>query len=482
MQKLLRFHFLLLLLIYPLFPVHAQKIWSPAEIRQDLLQVKRLLETYYPGIYHYEDTSSFHARLEHLSPQDSLGILGAYQRITALVAGVKDLHLSVGLPAKLLENEPRFLPLVLRKFGDNFYVHLNASRDSTYIRGTRVHSLNGIPLLEDYRRFQNLYGADNDNPYSKSYYAEKNFGGYYARWYGFVDSTRILYTLPGQDQESEKPLVFQSAKENSAVLAKRYKGFLRKNFDYKIIDSTSRTSLLDITSFRSPKRRLLFSENKYKKDLKRKFKQIQSDSTTHLILDLRGNGGGAVVNVQRLLSYLLEKPFHLYDSVSITRAGFRKEFKPYLGLTGLAGRMYLNKKNENAYFRSYSSQKRRIKPNKKYRYSGELYVLMDGGSYSATTFTISLLKNQERGIFVGTPPGGADWGSFAGRVYSTKLKQTKLKINIPLMTLVHNTEGKNRDSFVVLPDYHVEQNLEDFINRRDTVLEFVKSTIRNEGN
>lgn len=482
MEKKLRLLFLLGLVFCPFLPVNAQKKWSPAEIEEDLQEVKQRLEKYYPGLYHYEDAAAFQARLAYLVPKDSLDILEAYQRISALVAGVKDLHLAVALPAKLLDNEPRYLPLILRKFNNEFYVHLNTSADSSLVRGSRIIGINNIPPLEDYERFQHLYGADNDNPFSKQYYAERNFGGFYARWYGFLDTARITYSLPGQTGLLEKTVRFQTAKENAETAGKRYKGFLRKNFDYRIADSSARAAVLDLTTFRGPKSALSFSENKYKKELKRKFKQISQDNVSHLILDLRGNGGGAVVNVQRLLSYLLPEPFHLYDSVSITRAGFKKEFKPYLGVTGLIGRMYLNKKDENAYYRIYSAQKRKNKPAKKYRYSGQLYVLMDGGSYSATTFTISLLKNRDRGIFVGTPPGGADWGSFAGRAYRAKLKHTKLRINVPLMTLVHNTEGKDRTSFVVPPDYHVEQSWEDFIQRRDTVLEFVKSKIRNERN
>lgn len=482
MQKILRLLILLVLALKPIFSVNAQKKWSPTEIKEDLLQVQRVLEKYYPGLYYYEHTEAFQDRLAYLIPKDSLDILGAYQRISALVAGVKDLHLSVSLPAKLLEKEPRYLPLILRRFDQNFYVHLNSSRDSAFVRGTRVNALNGIPVFEDFQRFQNLYGADNDNVYSKNFYAERNFGGYYARWYGFVDSVNISYTLPGQIHPQVKKLEFQSAKDNSAYLGKRYKNFLRKNFDYRITDSTAGVAVLDITTFRGPKSWLSFSENKYKKELKRKFKQVHSDSTKHLILDLRGNGGGAVVNVQRLLSYLLSEPFNLYDSVSISRAGFRKEFKPYLGFSALLGRMYLNNRDDNTYYRRYSSQKPKNKPAGKYGYTGKLYILMDGGSYSATTFTISLLKNRERGIFVGTPPGGADWGSFAGRTYSAKLKHTKLKLNVPLMTLVHNSIGKQRDTFVVEPDYHVEQSFEDFILRKDSALEFVKNIIKHEGN
>lgn len=78
--------------------------------------------------------------------------------------------------------------------------------------------------------------------------------------------------------------------------------------------------------------------------LKSRFKQIEKDSIQSLILDMRGNGGGAIVNVKRLLQCVLQEPFQLYDSISVTKNGFKKVFKPYLGITTIAGRAYLNKR------------------------------------------------------------------------------------------------------------------------------------------
>lgn len=474
---------LLFILFFHLFSsAGAQKILSPGEFNADLEQLHRLLVKFYPGLYYYETPGQFSRRMDSLRSDDTLSIPEAYKRLALLTSEIQDLHLSTGLPPRYFGKEPKVLPLILRRFGDDFYVHYNQSEDSTLVRGTRIVSVDGTPPLLDFYRFRTLYGADLGNIYSKNYYAERNFSGLYTRWYGKRDSVEIGYHLPKDPETHTETLKFLPARLAMANVNKRYKNVLRKNFDLHITDSLSRTAQLDITSFRGKKSFLNFTENKFRKNLKRSFKRIQSDSVQNLILDLRGNGGGAVVNVHRLVSYLVPEPFRIYDTVYITRAGFRKVFKPYLGIPALAGRIYLNKKNENGYYRSYISEKKKFKPVQKYGYRNRLFVLMDGGSYSATTFTISLLKNQSRGIFVGTPPGGANWGSFAGQFYSAKLSRSGIRVNLPLMKLVHSTEGLQHENFFVQPDFYVQQGFDDFLKRKDTPVEFIKQMIVNERN
>lgn len=482
MQIILRAGRISVLLFFLFYSAGAQKKISPREFNDDLEQLHRLLVKYYPGLYYYETAEQFSLRMDSLGTNDSLTVLEAYRRLALLTSEMQDLHLATGLPNRFFGKETRVFPLILRKFGEDFYIHYNQSEDSTLVRGTRILAIDGTPPLSDFYRFRTLYGADFGNPYSKNYYAERNFPGLYTRWYGKQDSVQLQYLLPQDSIQQVETLKYLPAKEAVSNLTKRYKNVLRKNFDLELTDSLSHTAKLDITTFRGRKSWLEFTENKFRKQLKRSFKQIRSDSIQNLILDLRGNGGGAVVNVNRLISYLVPEPFRIYDTVFISRAGFRKVFKPYLGIPALAGRLFLNRKMENGYYRSYVTEKKKFRPAGKYAYANRLFVLMDGGSYSATTFTISLLRNHDRGIFVGTPPGGANWGSFAGQFYSAKLSNSGIRVNVPLMKLVHSTEGLKHEDFFVQPDYYVEQSFEDFLRRKDTPVEFIKQLIVHERN
>lgn len=455
---------------------NAQQVLSAKEYNADIDELIVKLKKHYSGIYYYESPEDFEDRIKsyYLAEGDSISVLKAYQQIAELVAGHQDLHIAAYLPKKYFNKHTKVFPLILRKFDDEFYVAYNQSGDSTLRRGDRVLSIDGISPLIDYNNFRTLYGADFNNPYSKNYYAVNRFGTYYARWYDIKDSIEVVSHRNRFAPIDRTVLLFPEPKAALDTTKARYKDAFRKNFDYKIIDSANHTGHLDITSFVGNRKILNINDVKFKKDLKRTFKTIEEDSIQNLVLDLRGNGGGNIVNVKRLLNYLLEEPYDFYDTISVSKQNFNKIFKPYLVLPYLGGRIYFPKKSGEEYYRTQLANNRNHRP--KHNYQNNLIVLMDGGSYSATTFTISLLKDKNRATFVGTQPGGASWGSFAGMFYNTKLSNSKIGLRIPQMKIVHSQ--KANEDFFVQPDYYVGQSFEDFLKREDTLIEFVKELVK----
>lgn len=471
--------FLAFLFIFtiPFFALSQKKIHSD-KFREDVLYIHNQLLKYYPGLYHYETKEEFAKRLLQTleTTNDSISILEAYKKIAYLIEGIKDQHLAVYLPKNYFPKNIKILPLLMKRFDEDFYLVYNQSKDTALVRGTKILEINGVKPIEDFYRFQHLMPADNNNPTAKNYVSESAFRALYNRWYGPLDSVNIQYILPDSNIKKDTVLHFLHADSAGKVLASRYKANLRKNLGYTQIDSLSHTGVLDITSFRGPKSFLRFTEKKFKKGLQKAFTQIEQDSIQNLILDLRGNGGGAIVNVQNLVSYLSQEPFKLYDSVYLKKAAFNSIFKPYLVLPWITGKLVYNKRNDTGYYRNYSQAE--IKPKKKHNYRNRLFVLMDGGTYSASTFTISLLKNMDRAIFVGTPPGGANWGSFAGFNKNSKLPNSKLQLRIPLMQLVHDSTNLNHRDFVVLPDYNVQRSFKDMIKNTDTQIQFIKNMVK----
>lgn len=458
------------------FSFSQKKISTPA-LKADLDLVKKTLIKHHLGFGYYEDTITFNSNIEKILQNypDSISQRQAYIEITELIASIEDLHTSTRAPKNFSSKKPITLPLILRKFDQYFFVHYNISTDSTILRTAEISKIENMPVWDLYQDFRKMYGTDNNNPVSKDYYAERAFSRYLYAQYGQTDSTLITFKNP-------KDSVFRSiyvknitSKESLKILKSRYKNATRQNLGYQVVDSTRHIAKLDITSFMEKKGKFDFNQRGFKIKLKSAFKKAESQKIEHLIVDLRANGGGYIPNVGRLTSYVAKEPYALTDSMIFKPKSYFKIFTPLTIFGPVVGRiMFKKQKNGNYFF----TKKKYKKPASKHHFDGKLYVIMDGGSYSATTFTIGLWRDMNLATFVGSQPGGANWGSFAGTWKLVKLPNTKSYVRVPLFKIVHNQPNKTTQSFFVQPDFEVDQSFSDFENRKDTQLEFILNLIK----
>lgn len=459
----------------------AQKTISKEKFTKDLASTKKNLEKYHFGLYYYENKEDFENRYADIIKNlpEKLSVLEAYRLMNQFTGGIKDLHTATLLPKNFIAKKDRkTIPLTFRKIGDKFYLHFNMSSDSTIIRGLEVLSIDEVPINQDFEAFQKLWGTDNGNESSKKYYGERLFTRNYNYIYGIKDSVKVEFKNTKNDSLFTKKIGLESAKNSTKALNQRYKNVSRKNLSFKILDSLQHIAYMDVLSFKEKGNRFDFPQHRFKKMMKRNFKTIEKNEIEHLIIDFRFNGGGLINNISRLTKYVAPEPFTLIDSTLMKKAAFNQIFQPYSIIPYIIGRTIFKKTNADTFVRT-SLGKKKIKLAKKYHYDKKIYVLMDGGSYSATTFTIGLWKDMNRATFIGMRPGGANWGSFAGQWKDVKLPNSKLKIHIPLMKIVHAQPNKTTTSFFVEPDYYVEQSLEEFLKRKDAQLNFALDLIKN---
>ena len=117
------------------------------------------------------------------------------------------------------------------------------------------------------------------------------------------------------------------------------------------------------------------------------------------------------------------------------------------------------------------------KPN---NFKGKVYVLINGGSFSATCILSSNLKGSKRAFFVGEETGGAYNGSVAGVIPTFTLPHSKLQLSFGLMRIQphYKTDIEGRGIF---PDIEIKPTLEDRINGRDPELQWVLDDIEKQG-
>lgn len=153
-----------------------------------------------------------------------------------------------------------------------------------------------------------------------------------------------------------------------------------------------------------------------------------------MILDLRGNGGGYVVTLEKLAGYFFDKDTKIADLKA------RKPMKPQLAKTA----------GSNVY-------------------KGKVIVLVDASSGSAAEIFARLMQIEKRGIVLGDVSAGAvmqskyqGFDAGAGTVINYGMNLTRADVIM--------TDGKSLEHVGVQPDELILPTGEDLAKRRDPVL------------
>ena len=110
-------------------------------------------------------------------------------------------------------------------------------------------------------------------------------------------------------------------------------------------------------------------------------------------------------------------------------------------------------------------------------FRGNVYVLMNGYSASATGEFIGHLKNIDRAIFIGEEAGGNPVIFTGGQSLPVDLPHTHITGIIPLSLNEMNVKLKNTGHGVT-PDYEVKPSITDILQERDVQMEFVIKLIQ----
>jgi C-terminal processing protease CtpA/Prc len=118
-------------------------------------------------------------------------------------------------------------------------------------------------------------------------------------------------------------------------------------------------------------------------------------------------------------------------------------------------------------------------PKQKHHFKGKVYVLINGGSFSASALVSAYLKYKQKAVFIGEETGGAKEGCNAGVTPYYVLPHTKVKLRMPAFRIVHDVSpwisGRG-----IMPDYEVEYGIKDIFAKKDLELIKVKELLKIE--
>ncbi|WNH10908.1 S41 family peptidase [Thalassobellus suaedae] len=488
------------------------------DLRSDVDKVYNQLKRHHPKLYQYTSKEDLDFKFDSLktSIKSPINSREFYKKLSPVVRFVRQGHISVGsVNKRFTRKERKLLKKKKFQFYDLDFEYLNQKlwvtnvreEDSTLV-GCEVFKIEDDLATDLVKLYKKRFASDGYNQTLYNRYVGKGFPYFYYKDKGFLDSLTLTFKLKDslfnrtfkripkdkeQVKSAKKRKLTKIEKKNNRIAAKekhkndRKYGFIKKDKSY-----TRNFKFLEVDPTVGYMKIKAFGNRNYKKFYKESFAKLDSAKTKNLILDLRDNVGGRISEVDYLYAYLTDKNYKLIEESEVVNR------LPYLSflmsdaspnalkiVSGLFSpfivihNLIKTKKRDGRFY--YNLRFSKEKAPKSMHYSGNLYVLINGNSFSASSLISTHLKTNKRVVFVGEETGGAYNGCVAGIYKIYEMPTSKLKIRMGLMQ-VETSYKQNPDGYGVKPDVKILPTIKDRNLKKDPELEWVLANIKKKKN
>jgi Peptidase family S41 len=448
---------------------------KPAELQADFDLMRKALEEAHTGLYRYstkpEMDRAFDAQRAKLSREMTDAQFLAI--LTETLANIRCGHTNVSPNTdlqKALSTVPKF-PLRVMLEGSGLFVLLNETPDNaTIIPGMKILEINGKTPREIVDRILPKLPADGDIESGKRFRLQRNFHIFYSVLVepateftikaGDATGRVITAKLPGVLDTERKDVnaVNRSANENLAKLS-----WSRENVAMRFLKDP------EIAQIRIRG----FNGSDYSSSIENSFKTLKDKGTKTLIVDLRGNGGGADMFGAMLVSYLTDKPFRYFDHINVkTISPSFKEFSDWRPDREGDLKNGVQSNPKGGYLVTAKLHPGVAEqPPGKYPFTGKVVVLIDGGTFSTAADVCAVIHHLKRGEFIGDETGGGYYGNNSGMQTIVTLPNSKARVTVPMYeywNAVPGYDGKRRGT---KPDHVIETKVADLLRGFDQQLD-----------
>lgn len=489
-------YFILSLLLYSCASSYKtynpDKKFSQQELREDYSLLRNIFETKHPSLYWYTSKDSMNFYFDSLYnaiPDSMTELQFGWKIIAPLTNKIKCGHTSFNMSKnwyRFTRNKriPAF-PLFLKVWSDSMMVVANLNRDDSIIKpGTLVTSINGIKnheLVQQMFQYLPLDGyADNVNYIRISAnfpYFHRNIYGIYKNYrVGFIDSTGTeksvlipMWIPPIDTNHLKKP-------KPPSISRKQRKKERRESFRNMSIDTANSTAIINLNTFSTGEGKRL------RHFINHSFKEIKKRACKNLVIDLRGNGGGEINMSTLLARYIKKTTFKVADSAyAVTRSLSPYTGKIKQGWLNNLGLFFLTKKRKDGYYHFGYYERKSYQPKKKNHFDGNVYVLINGPTFSASTLFTHTVKGQNNVLVVGEEAGGGWYGNNGIMIPDIVLPVTKLRVRLPIFKIVQYNHVK-KDGRGVMPDIYIPPIGEAIKNGVDRKMVWIMDRIKSKSN
>jgi hypothetical protein len=431
---------------------HSTK-YSLGQLEKDYTLYREVLETHHPGLYWYTPKDSMDLYFEEGKAQlkDSMNEPEFRKILSYVTARIKCGHTSVKSSKAWARYSDtvrlaKMFPLSMKVWDEAMVVTQSLiRRDSHFRRGTQILSINNRPWPRIVDTLFQYISTDGYNTTHK-FQALSNrgfFGALYTSVFGLSNSYRIEYidtmgrarTIqvppydPGRDTV-RRPFTRPGRPTVTPPQPSKRERRRQQRDQVRLlkIDTLNRTAMMDLASFgRGYGLRRFFRMS---------FRTLKENQIGHLVIDVRGNGGGSVNNSTLITRYLADRRFKFADSLySIRKSSPYQKYIDDHFWNKLFMTLLTSKKRDGKYHFGYF-ERHYFRPKKRNHFNGKSYILIGGNSFSATTLFASALKSQENVVIVGEETGGGAYGNSAWLIPDVTLPETGVRFRLPLFRLV----------------------------------------------
>lgn len=464
----------------------ANKKFAPEKLKEDLILLKKILEANHPSLYWYTTKDSLDNAFNNgiLSITDSLTEKD-FKNITAkIIAQIHCGHTSVryskAYSKQPFNKLPQF-PVSIKTWNDSA-VLLRTSRfnDSVLTRGTIITAINNIPIKRVIDSMKLFVSTDGYADIFKTQVFSFNFPVWYNNVFAVDTVHQISYLAKNGIEKTETIKSYLLEKDSIQKKANtEYQKISRRDIRKQRLEN-NRSYGIDSLSGAAIIRLKTFTGGRLKSFFRKTFRSLKKNNIQHLVIDVRENGGGSIMNSTRLSQYVSDKPFRIADTIvsNSRRIQYSRYIKPsfiYWLAMQITGRKKVDGKIHFKYF-----EKHLYKP-KKNKFNGEVFILTSGYTFSASTLFINNIIQQPHVTIVGEETGGGSYGNSAIYLPNITLPNSKIRVRLPLNRLVMN-KANEKSGRGIFPDISVPPNSENIRLGIDAKMEAVRNLILNKKN
>lgn len=459
--------------------------YSKAKLEADFDLLVNSLKEAHTGIYWYITPEEFDkfAKQQRLKIKDSLNGLEFYNIAAPVVAFTKEDHCDISVSEEVAaynKEKGKFIPLSVINLKSKPYL-LNNPDAATPVKGWQLLKINNVKIEDIYSRIFATIGADGYLEISKYRALDAHrLAVEYARVISQPDAFTITALNPETGETKNftlKAVAFDKLKSITKTLLEQ--GVIKQPKVPASLEIIDKTATLTLNTFLDDSYEEAGTD--FKKFIRQSFETIRKSGIQNLIIDVRENGGGTEGNEDYLFAFLTGKPYTKYRYVEVSALSY--SFYQYTDYREQEDSKELEadlakehqKTADGRFLRKPGiEQQAPLQPNP---FTGQVYVLTSGWTYSGGAEFCSLMKAHTSAVFIGEEVGGGFYGNTSGYGFELTLPNTGIVIDIPVLKFVLDVSADIPKGRGVLPDHTISPTIQEFLKGQDVEMDFAKNLI-----